>query len=245
MKKRNTLIVATLLVILLAGMSACSNSSDDARSSKNQSEPENISQITDDSSPSNDSPSESTSNTENNGNKHSEGTAIENSNEQAEENQEQTNNTDNNNSTDTTIETKENEIQEDNTTDTVIKIEGRRTEYLERLDNIQKELDALPEKVDSDKGVTNVMKNYYGRSYEMYDKELNEIYALLKKELSPETMEDLKTEQIKWIEQKEETANEERLKYNGGTFENVAYYISLYESTKERCYELVNEYMTD
>ena len=98
---------------------------------------------------------------------------------------------------------------------------------------------------DSDKGVTNAMKNYYGISYETYDKALNEIYALLQKELSPETTKELKTEQIKWIEQKEDMANEERIKYIGGTFENVAYYISLYESTKERCYELVNTYMTD
>ncbi|WP_313233221.1 lysozyme inhibitor LprI family protein [Tissierella praeacuta] len=48
------------------------------------------------------------------------------------------------------------------------------------------------------------MKNYYGMAYEMYDKELNEIYALLKDELSPEIMEDLKTKQIKWIKEKEE-----------------------------------------
>lgn len=33
--------------------------------------------------------------------------------------------------------------------------------------------------------------------------------------------------------------------YKGGTFEFVAYNISLYESTKDRCYELVNEYMED
>lgn len=128
---------------------------------------------------------------------------------------------------------------------TVTKVEGRREEFLERLDNIQKELDALPEKKDSDAGVTNAMKNYYGKSSEMYDKALNEIYALLKKELSPETMKDLKTKQIKWIEKKEAEADKEESKYEGGTFEFVARYISLYESTKERCYELVNEYMTD
>lgn len=133
--------------------------------------------------------------------------------------------------------------QEENRTPKT-KVEGRQ-EYLNKLDNIQKELDAMPDKKDSDKGVTNAMKNYYGVSYERYDDALNEIYALLKQELSPETMMELKTEQIKWIEQKEEKAEKERLKYDGGTFENVAWYISLYESTKDRCYALVNEYMTD
>ncbi|WP_339251022.1 lysozyme inhibitor LprI family protein [Sporosarcina sp. FSL W8-0480] len=143
---------------------------------------------------------------------------------------------DNNTLTATASQTKEDEVQEDHST---------KTELLDRLDNIQKELDALPEKQDSDKGVTNAMKSYYGVSYERYDEALNEIYALLKKSLPTKTMNELKTKQIQWIKQKENAAEEERKKYEGGTFEYVAYYISLYESTKNRCYELVNEYMTD
>lgn len=127
----------------------------------------------------------------------------------------------------------------------VTKIEGRRKEFLERLDNIQKEIDALPEKKDSDAGVTNAMKSYYGIGYEMYDKELNNIYALLQKELSKEVMDSLEQEEIKWIDEKEKAAKEEALKYKGGTFEFVADKVSLYEATKNRCYELVNTYMTD
>ena len=135
--------------------------------------------------------------------------------------------------------------EEDNPKNMVTKIEGRKTEFIERLDNIQKEIDALPEKKDSDAGMTNAMKNYYGIAYEMYDKELNDIYALLQKELSPEVMDSLEQEEIKWIEEKEKVAKEESLKYKGGTFEFVADKISLYQSTKNRCYELVNSYMTD
>ncbi|MCA0149599.1 lysozyme inhibitor LprI family protein [Rossellomorea vietnamensis] len=126
----------------------------------------------------------------------------------------------------------------------VTKVEGKQA-YIEKLDSIQKELDAMPDKKDSDKGVTNAMKNYYGVSYEKYDDALNEIYSLLKEKLSPEVMAELKSEQVKWIEEKEAKAEKERLKYEGGTFENVAWYISLYESTKARCYELVEEYMTE
>ena len=219
MKNSKFFIKAVLLVILIIGLSACGNSSDDKASIDNQIEHDEISESTDETSQSNGAPTESTSKSDN---------------------------TDKEVSTDIMNETKVNEnLQEDSKEDTVSKIEARKKEFIEKLDNIQKELDALPEKKDSDEGVTNAMKNYYGISYEMYDKALNEIYALLKEMLSPETMDTLKTEQIKWIEQKEDTANEERKKYEGGTFENVAYYISTYESTKERCYELVNEYMTD
>ncbi|GAB3803767.1 lysozyme inhibitor LprI family protein [Virgibacillus kimchii] len=232
MKQKISLVAATLLVMLL-GLYACSNTSDEAiSSSSNQAESEKSLQIKDGSSQSKDT-------------NQSDGITTENNNGQAEDTHGQTGSTDRQDSTDTSIGSKEIEVQEGETTDTVSKVEGRRAEFLERLENIQKELDALPEKKDADKGVTNAMKSYYGRSYEMYDEELNEIYALLQKELAPETMKELKTKQIQWIEEKEKLANEARQEYNGGTFENVAYYISLYESTKERCYELVNKYMTD
>lgn len=135
--------------------------------------------------------------------------------------------------------------QESNPRNPVTKIEGRRKEFIEKLDNIQKELDSLPEKKDSDAGITNAMRSFYGTSYDMYDKALNEIYALLKEQLSPETMQNLQSEQIKWIEKKEATATNEAEKYKGGSFEFVAYNSSLYGTTKNRCYELVNNYMTD
>ncbi len=150
------------------------------------------------------------------------------------------------NKVDNTKDPKVNEnISETDTPSTISKIEGRRNEFIEKLDNIQKELDSLPEKKDSDAGITNAMRSYYGISYDMYDKALNEIYDLLKNDLSPEMMSDLQTQQIKWIQEKEAAANKESEQYKGGTFEFVAYNSSLYESTKERCYELVNNYMTD
>ena len=182
----------------------------------NHSESDTIAASTDDSSQSDDSSGESTTSSDDKEKNQSSESSVENSDSQTPE--------------------------QDHT---VTKIEGRKSEYLEKLDNIQKELDAMPEKKDSDKGVTIAMKSYYGISYDKYDDALNEIYALLKNELSPEVMEELKTEQVKWIKQKEEKAEKERLKYEGGTFENVAWYISLYESTKDRCYELVEEYMPD
>ncbi len=212
-KKSNIFIIVALLVVLLSGLSACGNSSEDAPIINNVSGSNHTPPSRGGSFESIDSPTDSIAKPDNSTKNDSNGSSI-----------------DKKGST--------------NAIHSPTRIEGRNV-FLARLDNIQKELDALPVKKDSDKGVTNAMKNYYGTSYEMYDKELNEIYAVLKKELSPEVMKDLKTEQIKWIEQKEEKANDERQKYNEGTFENVAMYISLYESTKNRCYELVNTYMTD
>lgn len=146
---------------------------------------------------------------------------------------------------DLATETQMDDGNEPQTIELVTKVEGRKVEFLDRLDTIQNELDSLPEKEDADNGVTNAMKSYYGQAYEMYDDELNEIYGLLRDELSEEIMRDLQTKQLKWIEDKENLAKEARIEYEGKTFENVAWYMSLYESTKERSYELVNDYMTD
>ncbi|MCE5221520.1 MAG: lysozyme inhibitor LprI family protein [Clostridium sp.] len=163
--------------------------------------------------------------------------------------QDSVNTVDNTSKTDSSVSTDEttvnNNIQETNTTNIVTKIDGRREEFLGRLDSIQKQLDNLPEKKDSDAGITNAMRSYYGESYDMYDEVLNEIYSLLKEKLSQDTMRNLQAEEIKWIKQKEDTANKSASQYKGGTFEFVAYNMSLYESTKNRCYELVNNYMTD
>lgn len=217
LKKRKNFLMLTFFVMLLVAMSACSNDTEDAASMENQSESDKALESADDSSQDSTVKSDESSS-------------------QEEVSSEQTESTDKKASS---------EANENVQKDEISKIEGRKTEFIERLDNIQKKLDEMPDKKDSDKGVTNAMKNYYGISYETYDQELNEIYALLQKELSPQTMKDLKAEQIKWIEEKENKAKEERKQYEGGTFENVANYISLYESTKERSYELVNTYMTD
>jgi len=230
MNKNKFFTEAILLVILLLGLSACSNSSNETPSSNNQTEPENIEETTDEPS-TNDDASENIE--EPNPSDQSESDDANNNNDSKQENN---------------IEEKRQEslatIQKvlDALPD---KIAGNKQVFLERLDNLQKELDTLPDKEGSDSGATNAMKNYYGISYEKYDEALNAIYATLKKDLSQETMQDLQTKQLKWIEEKESKAEEERLKYDGGTFENVALYISLYESTKERCYVLVNENMTD
>jgi uncharacterized protein YecT (DUF1311 family) len=213
MNRRNMFLVSILSAMLLAGMSACSQSSDEDEA--NQPKSDTISASTEDSTQSDDSSVDSAAASE------------ENKKDQSKESS----------SEDISTKSSDEDVK-------VTKVEGKQA-YLEKLDNIQKELDALPYKKDSDKGVTNAMKNYYGVSYEKYDDALNEIYALLKKELSPEVMEELKSEQVKWIKEKEEKAEKERLKYEGGTFENVAWYISLYESTKNRSYELVEDYMKD
>jgi uncharacterized protein YecT (DUF1311 family) len=118
--------------------------------------------------------------------------------------------------------------------------ESEKQIYKNKLDNIQlglKDLDTLYA------GNTIEMKSAASQEYERWDKALNEIYGVLKQQLSSDDMSKLKAEQIKWISDRDVKAKEESLEYQGGTAEQLVYISSLAETTKERCYELVDKYM--
>ncbi|MBN1071877.1 DUF1311 domain-containing protein [Clostridium botulinum] len=112
--------------------------------------------------------------------------------------------------------------------------------YKNKLDAIElgmKDLDDLKG------GSTLEMKSAAKEEYERWDRALNEIYGVLQKQLSSDDMNKLKDEEIKWIASRDEQAKKDSLKYKGGTAETLIYGMSLGQSTKERCYELVEKYM--
>ena len=77
----------------------------------------------------------------------------------------------------------------------------------------------------------------------MWDALLNEVYGVLKEQLSTEEMDQLRTEQRNWIKHRDETALKASLKYKGGTQEHLEYVAVLANLTEERCYQLVANYM--
>ncbi|MBD7912141.1 lysozyme inhibitor LprI family protein [Clostridium cibarium] len=120
------------------------------------------------------------------------------------------------------------------------KVNGKKSIYKEKLDKIQeglKDLDSLY------KGNTVEMKSAANQEYERWDKALNEIYTELKKDLSKSDMSKLEKEELQWIKDKEDKAKKAAAEFKGGTAENLTYTESLVQSTKERCYELVEKYM--
>lgn len=115
-----------------------------------------------------------------------------------------------------------------------------RDEYIKRLDQLEEgmsDLDYLYE------GSTMDMKNAESKRYERWDKMLNEIYALLKQYMTTSEIEDLKNKQIEWVNYRDQKAENDGSEFEGGTMEGLVYLGSLAETTKERCYELVNTYM--
>lgn len=118
--------------------------------------------------------------------------------------------------------------------------ESKKQIYKKKLDDIQlglKDLDSLYA------GNTIEMKSAASQEYERWDKALNEIYGVLKQQLSSDDMNKLKEEQIKWISDRDAKAKKESLEYEGGTAEQLIYTSSLAQTTKERCYRLVEKYM--
>jgi uncharacterized protein YecT (DUF1311 family) len=140
---------------------------------------------------------------------------------------------------DKTTNNKEKIVKENNS-DTKTTQKSKKQIYKDKLDNIQLGLKDLAHLYA---GNTIEMKSAASQEYERWDNALNEIYGVLKQQLSSDDMNKLKKEQIKWISDRDDKAKKESLEYKGGTAEQLIYTSSLAQTTKERCYELVEKYM--
>ncbi|MFT5873249.1 MAG: hypothetical protein ACI8WT_002193 [Clostridium sp.] len=87
------------------------------------------------------------------------------------------------------------------------------------------------------------MKVVADERYKSWDAALNEIYNVLKEQLSSSDMKNLQSEEIQWISDRDATAKEDSSVMKGGTMEPVLYIGSLADTTKKRCYELIEKYM--
>ncbi len=113
--------------------------------------------------------------------------------------------------------------------------------YLDKYAKLEKELkDSLAEKYN---GTTLDMREAAGIEYTSWDDLLNEVYGVLQEQLSKEEMDKLRAEQIEWLTIRDSKAEESAKEFEGGTMEPLAHTTSLGESTKERCYELISNYM--
>lgn len=114
-------------------------------------------------------------------------------------------------------------------------------EYLKKLEDTKKNTDQIRNNPIDD--TTFALKKVEGDVFDTWDGMLNEIYGVLKKQLSSGEMEQLKKEQREWITHRDETAKEESLKYKGGTAEQLEYVKVENNLTIDRCFELVKKYM--
>ncbi|MBS4209401.1 lysozyme inhibitor LprI family protein [Bacillus sp. FJAT-50079] len=148
------------------------------------------------------------------------------------------------------METNNNSNEKSDTSDAPAKDEDATTahnsaslkeEYLQKLNTTKKEMDEIQK--NSEAAITYEMKKVEGDRYDVWDELLNEIYGVLKDQLSTDEMEQLREEQRNWINNRDAAAKEASLKYEGGTMEQLEYVTVLANLTEERCYELVEVYI--
>lgn len=120
-------------------------------------------------------------------------------------------------------------------------VQSRKQEFINKLNNIKIELSPGQRLVEEGTESQNDLNNYAFQSYGKWDKSLNEIYNVLKQQLSSNDMEKLKNEESNWIAQKDAIAQRDSEDMRGGTGEDYLRYTSLAKSTQERCYQLVEK----
>ena len=127
-----------------------------------------------------------------------------------------------------------------NSNSTEVKEESKKQEYINKLDNIEAGLKDLDKK---DSGTTAERLAAAEERHKRWDTALNESYNVLKAQLSSSAMKKLQSEEIQWISDRDAKAKKAAEKIKGGTLDQVLYAASLADTTKKRCYELVEKYM--
>lgn len=120
-------------------------------------------------------------------------------------------------------------------------IETTKNEYLEDLNNLDSNLD-LSLKSDYDSGVTSQMLEAASKEFEEWDKKLNDIYTNIQSKLPEDEANKLIEEELSWIKARDEKSEAAANEFKGGTMESLNKIMSLINSTKERCYDLVHKY---
>lgn len=118
---------------------------------------------------------------------------------------------------------------------------SRRDEYTKKLKDIEKGLADLEAIIAN--GTQVEMNEAQAKILKRWDDALNEIYGVLEEQLSTKEVSSLREEQREWIKQRDKVAEEEALKYEGGSLAPFEYLSTKARMTKERCYELVEGYM--
>lgn len=109
--------------------------------------------------------------------------------------------------------------------------------YLEKYNKLAEELSTL-ERSYSNSSTETEKKELANKEYSKWDEFLNEIWTTLKSNMESSEFEALTQVQISWITEKESIA-----KNKGGSLDSLEGLKSLSESTKSRCYTLINNYM--
>lgn len=113
-------------------------------------------------------------------------------------------------------------------------------DYEERLDQTAAQIVQYREASVGSKGGT----AHIAAEYELgvWDNELNTLYTLIRSRMDDAEREDLKQEELDWMKERDAAADRAAARASGQTSQSTAYTEAAASKTKERCYELVEDY---
>lgn len=116
---------------------------------------------------------------------------------------------------------------------------GLKEKYLAQLDELTRETEEI-----GDEDIPWVeVRGQAVEKYELWDDKLNEIYGVLKQQLSTTEMEAVKQEEIQWIKNRDAAVKQVEIEEGPGTEAPYAMTMTKLDMTRDRCYELVNAYL--
>ncbi|MGN0986609.1 MAG: lysozyme inhibitor LprI family protein [Otoolea sp.] len=114
-------------------------------------------------------------------------------------------------------------------------------DYRKKLEDVDRIVKDLRE-TDGTANTTDSVKNIAEYEYRLWDTELNRVYQAVISAMSENEAEKLRSEERQWIRSRDQMAKQAAAKLKGGTMESLEYTASLSVSTRERAYELLEDY---
>ena len=115
-------------------------------------------------------------------------------------------------------------------------------QYLNQANQLAQQLDATHQQRYSSDSMMDLLQAS-DAEYQQWDQLLNQIYTSLMQLLPTDKAQQLKQEEINWINEKENKANAIYNQQNNGSLNRLEAMNSRINSTKERCYTLIQQYM--
>lgn len=112
--------------------------------------------------------------------------------------------------------------------------------YTKRLAELDVQIQKL--RSDTTDSTTYSVQALADSELKLWNEEVNSLYSIIYEALDGEGKEKLENSQQAWLKDRDKKAETAARKYSGGSLEGVEYTASQAESTRQRAYDLLNEY---
>ena len=112
-------------------------------------------------------------------------------------------------------------------------------ELKDRLQTVEEQIAAQEAAVDSNPASRYMAAEY---AWNLWDGELNLIYSYIRSHMSEEEAENLKREEVAWLKERDLAAEQAYVQNDTPPKQSIQYITISAQKTRERCYELLEQY---